>query len=264
METILVTGAAGHVGQAFRRFYGDPKIAGYRMRLTDRVRDIPRDSGQEAAVVELTDYDAVLDAMAGASAVVHLAADTRGSAPWESVLPNNIVATRNVFEAARRAGVGKVVFASTHHVCGYALGEAGACGTPGLPPLPIRPDSHYAVSKAFGEALGRLYCDEHGMSVICLRIGSCHGGDDAASQRERARWMREGADRFPYGGREHAGIWISNRDMAQLIHRSLLADVRFGIYYGASANTPVVLDVTPAREELGYEPQDDVSDLLMG
>jgi len=262
MRTVLVTGAAGHVGQAFRRFCGDPGVAGYRLRLTDRIAAVPADDGQDVVTVELTDYEDVLAAMSDVWAVVHLAADTRGSAPWASVLPNNIEATRNVFEAAREAGVGKVVYASTHHVCGYALGEDGACGTPGLSPLPIRPDSLYAVSKAFAEALGRYYSDRHGMSVICLRIGSCHGGDDAASQRPRVRRMRQSGGGFPYSGREHAGIWISNRDMAQMIHRSLQADVRFGIYYGASGNTPPVLDVSRAREELGYEPQDDVATLL--
>jgi len=262
MKTVLVTGAAGHVGQAFRRFYGDPAESGYRLRLTDRVAEIPASSGQEVVVAELTDYDAVLAAMACVDAVVHLAADTRGAAPWTSVLPNNIEATYHVFEAAREAGVGKVVYASTHHVCGYALGEDGACGTPGLPTAPIRPDSLYAVSKAFAEALGRHYVDRFGMSVICLRIGSCHGGDEVECQRPRARRMRESGAGFPYGGREHAGIWISNRDMAQLIHRSLEADVAYGIYYGASGNTPPVLDVSLAREELGYVPQDDVGELL--
>ncbi|MCJ7550590.1 MAG: NAD(P)-dependent oxidoreductase [Anaerolineae bacterium] len=262
MKTVLVTGAAGHVGQAFRRYYGDPAESGYRLRLTDRVAEIPAGPGQDVVVAELTDYDAVLAATVGVDAVVHLAADTRGAAPWGSVLPNNIEATYHVFEAAREAGVGKVVYASTHHVCGYALGEDGACGTPGLPAAPVRPDSLYAVSKAFAEALGRYYVDRFGMSVICLRIGSCHGGDDAGSQRPRARRMRESCAGFPYGGREHAGIWISNRDMAQLIHRSLEADVAYGIYYGASGNTPPVLDVRPAREQLGYEPQDDVSELL--
>lgn len=262
MKTVLVTGAAGHVGQAFRRYYGDPARSGYRLRLTDRVADIPADPGQGVVVADLTDYTAVLAAITGVAAVVHLAADTRGSAPWASVLPNNIEATYNVFEAAREAGVHKVVYASTHHVCGIALGEDGACGTPGLPAAPIRPDSLYAVSKAFAEALGRYHADRFGMSVICLRIGSCHGGDDAESQRLRARRMREGSAGLPYGGRERAGIWISNRDMAQLIHRSLEADVAYGIYYGASGNTPPVLDVSRARDELGYVPQDDVGELL--
>jgi nucleoside-diphosphate-sugar epimerase len=262
LKTVLVTGAAGHVGQVFRRYYGDPDKSGYQLRLTDRVDVIQADPGQVVVVAELTDYKAVLAAMVGVDAVVHLAADTRGSAPWASVLPNNIDATYNVFEAAREAGVRRIVYASTHHVCGYALGEDGACGTPGLSAVPIRPDSLYAVSKAFAEALARHYVDRFGLSVICLRIGSCHGGDDAESQRSRAQRMRESGAGFPYGGREHAGIWISNRDMAQLIYRSLETDVAYGIYYGASGNTPVVLDINRARDELGYVPQDDVSELL--
>ncbi|MBN1248127.1 MAG: NAD(P)-dependent oxidoreductase [Anaerolineae bacterium] len=262
VETVLVTGGAGHVGQAFRRFYGDPATTGYRLRLTDRTTRIPADPEQETVVAELTDYEAVLTAMQGCSAVVHLAADTWGSAPWVSLLPNNIDATYNVYEAARVCGVQRIVYASTHHTCGYALGESGTCGTDEANPAPIRPDSLYAVSKVFGEALGRYYVDAYGLSVICLRIGWCHGGDGEADQREMVARMKKPSPAFPYGGETQVGLWISNRDMAQLIDRSLRADVPYGIYYGASDNAPVVLDVSSAKRDLGYRPQDRVQDRM--
>jgi nucleoside-diphosphate-sugar epimerase len=253
----LVTGAVGHIGRAFCRFYGDA----YRLRLADRQAPSPEITGHTVHLADLSDYAATRPLMDGIDAVVHLAADTRGAAPWPSVLPNNIEATYNVFEAAREAGVRKVVYASTHHTCGYALAEAGACGTPGQPAAPVRPDSLYAVSKVFGEALGRYYTDRFGLSVICLRIGSCHGGDEEAGQRRRVRGMRSDPPHFPYGGEQQVGIWISNRDMAQLIHRSLKAPVRYGIYYAASDNQPVVLDISRAKADLGYAPQDRVQDL---
>jgi nucleoside-diphosphate-sugar epimerase len=196
--------------------------------------------------------------MSGIDAVVHLAADTRIFAPWASVLSNNIEATYNVFEAARQSGVRKIVFASSHHACGYALSEKGACGREGA--APVRPDGLYGVSKVFGEALGRLYADRYGISVICLRIGWCHGEDDPAAQRAMVHRMREKHPKLPYGGREQVGLWISSRDMAQLIHRSLQADVVYGVYYAASDNAPAVLDISRARKELGYEPQDRVND----
>jgi nucleoside-diphosphate-sugar epimerase len=212
----------------------------------------------EVAILDLTDFDGVLSAMADIDAVVHLAADTRIFAPWESVLHNNIEATYNVFEASRRRGVRKVVFASSHHACGYALGETGRCGAEDQPP--VRPDGLYGVSKVFGEALGRLYADRYGISVICLRIGWCHGDDDRASQRAMVRRMQRKHPRLPYGGREQVGLWISSRDMAQLLHRSLQADVPYGVYYAASDNVPATLDVSKAAEELGYRPEDRVND----
>jgi nucleoside-diphosphate-sugar epimerase len=262
MKTVLVTGAAGHIGQAFRRFYGDPEFSGYRLRLTDRSTPIPAEADQETIAAELTDYEAVLQATQGCDAVVHLAADTRGSAPWASVLPNNIEATYNVYEAARACGVSRVVYASTHHTCGYALGEFGVCGSNKADPLPIRPDSLYAVSKVFGEALGRHYMDAYGLSVICLRIGWCHGGDDEAAQRQMVEQMKVPRSNFPYGVEAQIGLWISNRDMAQLIDRSLRANIAYGVYYAASDNAPTILDISSAKLDLGYAPKDRVQDRM--
>jgi nucleoside-diphosphate-sugar epimerase len=255
---VLVTGAAGHIGQVFRRAYGDR----YRLRLTDRQEPIPASPEQETVIADLTDFDAVRAAMTGVDAVVHLAADARGGAPWSSVLPNNIEATHNVFRAARKAGVSKVVFASSHHACGHTIGAEGRCGHPGQEPAPVSPDSLYAVSKVFGEALGRHYSDRFGLSVICLRIGWCHGIDSPEHRRAQVRLMQVSRPGLPYSGREQVALWISNPDMAQLIHCSLQAAVPFGIYYGTSHNEPVVLDITRAKTELGYRPQDSVNDYL--
>ena len=154
--------------------------------------------------------------------------------------------------------------------CGYALAEHGAVGrgAPG-PEAPVCPDGLYGVSKVFGEALGRLYADRHGLSVICLRIGWCHGAPTRGAQR--AMVARMGASVFqglPYTTKEQVGLWISPRDMAQLIHCSLQADVQFGIYYAASDNVlpdgTVVLDIDPAKADLGYRPQDRVQAMLDG
>jgi nucleoside-diphosphate-sugar epimerase len=255
---VLVTGGAGHIGQLFLHHYGDR----YRLRLTDRT-EIPVPDGEaETVVADLADFDAVMAAMDGVDGVVHLAADTRIFAPWDSVLPNNLAGTYHVFEAARRRGVRKVVYASSHHACGYALGEAGACGAPAGEDAPVRPDGLYGVSKVFGEALGRLYADRHGLSVVCLRIGWCHGAETDAAQADMVDVMKVSNSKLPYGGREQVGLWISGRDMTQLIHRGLQAAVDYGIYYAASDNDPTILDITRAREELGYAPQDSVNEYL--
>jgi uronate dehydrogenase len=163
---------------------------------------------------------------------VHLAANPSTRASFEETLRTNIVGTYHVFEAARQEGVGRVVFASTNHVTGM-YERAGALVLPNLPP---RPDSYYGVSKAYGELLGRYYHDLYGLAVICLRIGS-----------------------FLPQPRDVRGLstWLSPRDMVQLVWRSLEASVTYGVYYGISGNSRRRWDITNAREELGYDPEDD-------
>ena len=189
-------------------------------------------------------------------AVVHLAADPKVNASWNSVLELNIIGTYNVFEAARASGVKKVVFASSNHACGFAILESNLVG----PDAPIRPDSLYGVSKVFGEALGRYYSDKFGLSVICLRIGSCPGLEDPT---HLFRELLSGKRVHPiYPPKKTISMWISNRDIAQLIHRSLETDLRFGIFYGVSNNTPRIFDLSETKEKLGYNPQDNAQDYL--
>jgi nucleoside-diphosphate-sugar epimerase len=169
-------------------------------------------------------------------AVLHLAGQPSTSAPWASVLKDNIEATRSVFEAARRTGVGKIVFASTNHVVGfYNLEQAWPIDTR----VPVRPDSLYGVSKAFGEALARYYVDAFDLSIICLRIG----------------WF---TDRQPSTLALNA-LWISARDLAQVVRLSLQTSRKFGLYNATSNNPQRQWDLQSARDELGYAPEDDVS-----
>jgi uronate dehydrogenase len=181
---------------------------------------------------DVSDLDAMVRASQGISSVVHMAADPRVQAPWPDILNANIVGTYNAYEAAHRAGVRKLVFASSNHATGYYEKE----GTYTTPEMPVRPDSYYGVSKVFGEAMGRYYADEHGLAAICLRIGSFQPQ--------------------PRGERQLA-TWISHRDMAQLVWRAIEADVKFGVYYGISGNTRAYWDLSNARSELGYAPEDD-------
>lgn len=253
---ILVTGASGHIGQAFARYYGDY----YTLRLAYHTHPIQPGPGHEAVQMDLADYDAVLRATEGVSAVVHLAADARLSSGWDSVQRNNLTGTYHVYEAARAAGATRVVYASSNHAAGFAVREFGQVG----PDAPHRPDTLYGVSKCLGEDLGRYYHDRYGLAVICLRIGGCHQREDPAEERERLRRVlaRNRQDAFPYTPEQALGIWISNRDMAQLIHRSLEADCGYGVFYGVSDNTPAVFDLSETRRQLGYTPQDRVQDYL--
>lgn len=226
MKRILMTGAAGAIGSTLR--------AGLRgayplLRLSDARPLTAPAAGEECVSADLRDCAAVASLMQGMDCVVHLGGVPR-EGPWEAILENNIVGTYNVFEAARQCGVKRVVFASSNHVIGYYRAERKV----GIEELP-RPDSRYGVSKVFGEALGRLYADKHGLSVACLRIGSF---------RER-----------PQNARQLA-TWISPRDMVQLARCCIDApDYRFLVLYGVSNNTRNRWH-NPAAELIGYKPQD--------
>ena len=141
----------------------------YRLRLLDAREPVTSlAADEESQHIDVASLPAVEAAFDGVDAVLHLAAQPSTSATWTTLLKDNIDATHSVFEAARRRGIAKVVFASTNHVVGfYNLEGAWPIDTR----VPIRPDSLYGVSKACGEALARYYADAFDMSIICLRIG---------------------------------------------------------------------------------------------
>ena len=223
---ILMTGAAGEIGRVLR-----DGLSGHHalLRLSDRAAMAPARQGEELVAADLTDMNAVRGLMEGMDAVIHLGGQPR-EADWETILANNITATWNVFEAARLAGVRRIVFASTNHVIGFhprnrTIDHRAA----------HRPDTRYGLSKAFGEDLGRLYADKHGMEVVCLRIGSFE------AQPHEAR---------------HLSTWISHGDMVRLVRASLEAEgIGFEVFYGVSRNDRSFWDNRRAYA-LGYEPED--------
>ena len=246
MKRVLITGAGGRIGQSMaaqladrydlrllyhRTIPPEHAEAAERARTTGAPVGLP-DGRAEVFVADAQDLAAMQVACRGADAVVHLAGDPRVPAPWESILANNIVGLRNTYEAARLEGVGKVVFASSNH----ATGVYEQRGQPVHPDMPVRPDSYYGVSKVFGEALGAWFSDEFGLSVICLRIGSFQ----ARPRNER-----------------HLATWLSERDCAQLVWRSIESDVKFAIVYGISGNRRRYWDISSAQHLLGYQPDDD-------
>jgi len=239
-DPVLLTGAEGRVGQAIL----SDLSAEYEWRLLDR--DPPtHDTDHEFVVADITDEEAVREAVEGVGAIVHLAGDPRPEAPWNSVLNNNIDGTRNVLEAAVAEGVEKVVFASSNHAVGaYETDER----TPDMyrpsddyqldgTELP-RPSNLYGVSKATGEVLGRYYHDEHGLSVVCVRIGNLTK-NHPPKDYERGQAM-----------------WLSHRDCAHLFDRCIRADYDYEIVYGISDNERKYDAIERAKEVLGYEPQD--------
>lgn len=235
-KRVLITGAAGHIGSDLAGRLRDI----YDLRLLYHHTIPPDLPVADWVQAETSSIDALLPALQGIDAIVHMAADPHTSAPWESVLPNNIIATYNLFEAARQAGVRRIVFASTNHVMGMYDRDAQ---WPIYADQPVRPDSLYGVSKAFGENLGRFYYDQYGLSVICLRIGWML----PEPRDEISRWM-----------------WLSPRDCAQVVSRALETDLGYGVFYAISANSNRHWDITATMEFLGYRPEDDAERFYEG
>lgn len=238
-KTILLTGASGRIGSCLRQALRDD----YRLVCYNRSA-IPDLGPTERLVRGATTDAAALEAAArGADAIVDMAGVSDVAPFREALLPTNILGSYNVFEAARLAGVPRVVYASTHHVTGYY--ESRESVDEGAP---LRPDSMYAVTKCFAEATGRLYADKAGLQVVCLRIGLF--GPRPTEER-------------------HLAVWISPGDMGRLVRAAVEASgIGFEVVYGISRNTRRWWDLTRAREVLGYDPQDDAeayaAELLRG
>lgn len=246
-KTVLLTGAAGRISTILR----GALTSKYHLRGVDRV-PVP---GFDSTVADLTDFAAIQSAFQNVDAVIHLAAEPRHTPDiwWDVLIPDNVLATANVYEAARQAGAKEVVFFSSMHVNGmyeqeypYSAIAGGTYGDlkPDQVPLithemPVKPDGPYAASKVFGEALGRYYAEEYDMSVICLRLGTV------------GREGRPGSDPRSYVS------WLSHRDLVQLVQRCIeTEDIRYDIFFAASNNTWKIYDTPRAREVLGYAPVD--------
>jgi uronate dehydrogenase len=221
---IVFTGASGGIGTMTR-----PLLAKLYpgLVLSDRVK--PKDllPTEKFVAADLTKPDEVARAFEGAHGIIHLGGHSI-EGTWEQILNANIIGCHNAFEAARQAGVKRLIFASSNHAIGF-YPRTQKIG----PNVTVRPDSRYGVSKAFGEALGALYSDKHGMAVTCLRIGNV--GPVPLDVRRLS-------------------IWISPEDIVQLFRIGLEhPDIRFEIFYGASDNEASWWDNSRAYQ-LGYKP----------
>jgi uronate dehydrogenase len=225
MKAILITGAAGDVGARLRRLL---KGVYPRIRISDIRKPSDLGSDEEFIAADLADYGQVEKITSGIEGIVHLGGFSV-EGPWETIHRSNIVGCYNLFEAAYRSGVKRVVFASSNHAVGFYPREQKI----GVD-VTVRPDSRYGVSKAFGEALGALYADKHGLGVTCIRIGNVN--DKPLDKRRLS-------------------IWLKPEDLVQLVRIGLEhPDIRFEIFYGASDNKAVWWDNSNA-EQFGYRPQ---------
>jgi NAD+ dependent glucose-6-phosphate dehydrogenase len=270
---VAITGANGEIGRVLAPYLARQ----HQVRLA--AWDLPPErepaASESASRVDIRDAAAVSAFVQGADAVVHLAAEREIGADWDELRGPNIEGTFNIFDASARLSVPKIVFASSCHVTGgYGFGgDRGLIGDRGLAghhgpagqesaltgeggfaseralatrravvgerrldgTEAVRPDSLYGVTKAFGEALGRFTADRYGISVICLRLG----------------WFLSA----PHN-EESMRMWLSPGDLCRLVSAALVADVPYGIYYGASANARGLWDLGPAMTDLGYQPED--------
>jgi uronate dehydrogenase len=225
MKTVLITGATGDVGTHLSR-----ELAGrYKLRLSDR-RPLKPAKGQTFVKADISKMAEALRITKGVDAVVHLGGYSV-EGPWEAILQANIIGCYNVFEAARRNGVKRVLFPTSNHATGFYRRDQTIDHR-----VYPKPDSRYGVSKVFGEALGSLYADKYGMEMFMIRIGNV--GPKPLDKRRLS-------------------IWFSPRDLAQLVSIGIdHPDIKFEIVYGVSGNKRSWYDNSNAVR-LGYRPQDD-------
>ena len=235
---VLVTGAAGNIGS----YFATHSHHQYDLRLMVRDRD---ESAEKIAAFgelvqgDLSDLETLKELCSGMDAVVHLAGDPSPAATWDSVLDNNIIGTYNLFVAAKAAGCRRVVYASSiHAVSGYPVDVQVKTNEP------VNPGDLYGVSKCFGESLGRYMAEQEDLSVIAIRIGAFQ--PDEAARKAKSISMMD--------------AWVSQRDLTQLIQKCIETEtVHFAIFHGLSDNTFKRLDISDARQLVGYQPQDDLT-----
>ncbi len=236
-ETILLTGSDGLIGKIlspflkknFQVFECDQKLKDkedyYQVDLSN-----PKKTRELFHKLPKMDY------------VIHLAADSNVWADWNSVLRNNIMATQNIFWAAEKYRVKRVIYFSSTHAMGGYEGNPKQLHledqpTPISVNAPYRPDGYYGASKACGEILGRMYWEVYGLSVICLRIGAvCRDNDPSYDKRVRK-------------------IWLGQQDLCRLVDGSIRTLKPFGIYYGISGKSGAYWDLSETKKDLAYEPK---------
>ena len=234
---VLITGAAGRIGS----FITAQWVERYDLSLTD-VRTPQETYGFPFAEANLTDFDAVRALCDGIDTVVHLGADPSMEAPWESLLPNNIIPTYNVFESAHQAGCRRVIFASSvNAVFGYPSEVQVKID------MPLRPINLYGATKVWGEAVASAYTTQTDLSAICLRFG----------------WVVDRNSNQIRLDHRYIDIALTYEDLTRLVAAAIDApdEMKYRVFHGVSNNRWKRLDISDAREAIGYDPQDDAFEL---
>jgi uronate dehydrogenase len=229
-KPVLLTGASGALGRVLTRALGEQ---GWTLRLTDKVPfPDPLPEGSRFQLADLDDGPAILRLAEGCGTILHFGGISVEH-PFETVIGPNIRGLYHVYEAARREGA-RMVFASSNHAIGFherteVLDDDCA----------LAPDGYYGLSKAYGEMMGGLYRNKHGVESVFLRIGSCF------PEPTDARML---------------ATWLSYGDMTRLVMRATLAQ-NLGlagtvVIWGASKNSRMTWWRRDGRETIGWAPQD--------
>jgi len=246
-KRVLIVGAAGRIGTVLREGLVD--------RYALRGIDIQSGGGPDVAVGDVRDLASVERHFQGIDTVVNLLRMTNEPGTWEDVYHNDLPGIWNTFEAARMAGVKRVIFASSnratekyereHPYSAIMAGDYEGLDPSAIPyvdaTMPVRPQGPYGIVKVFGEVLGRWFAEHYGMSVLCLRFGRFTGEEKPGDVRQFS-------------------VLLSPRDLVHLVERCIEApdDVRYGIFYGVSDNTWRIWDISEAERLIGYQPQDNM------
>jgi len=258
IKKVGITGAGGLIGVDLTAGLAEK----YQLTLFYRKTKPDPSLNLKMVQADLSDEKQVKGIFDGLDAIIHLAAAATVQSSWNDVLNDNIIATYNVFEEARRAGVSKIVFASTNHTQhAYTMGKTALTEDlsyvkkHGLVKLndPPAPDSLYGVSKLFGEDLGRYYSRFYGIKFVSLRIGAAFGvfwtelmmqGDKPLQDLLRVQYL-------------------SKRDLIDITDKALQIDTDYMLAYAVSDNQPAVFDLTETKEKLGFHPKDNSQTILL-
>ncbi len=248
---VLITGMSGMIGGLLKDHL--QQAGGYALAALNR-RHVEGVTNFQA---DIADLEAIRPAFEGQDVVVHLAAYLEDDENWEGQHTGNVVGTYNVYEAARLAGVKRVVFASSgmairgfegvppySDICAGRFDQVPA-DFPMITYQQLWPVALYGAAKVWGEALGRRFADHYGISIICVRIGSVHRTNRPASVRQNADYL-------------------GHRDISQILQRCIDApdSVKYDIFDAVSNNRWAFRDLSHAKEVIGYEPQDSADDRL--
>jgi uronate dehydrogenase len=223
---LLLTGAAGGLGKVLRKTL---RPYAKTLRLSDIAEMAPAENGEEVQICDLSDKEAVHRLVEGVDAILHFGG-VSVERPFEEILGANICGVFHIYEAARRHGIKRIIFASSNHVIGFYKQDETLDAH-----SPRRPDGYYGLSKSYGEDVASFYFDRYGIETVSIRIGS------SFPEPQNRRMM---------------STWLSFDDLTQLIERSLYTPgVGHTVVYGMSDNKNVWWD-NHLASHLGYAPKD--------
>jgi len=247
MKKILITGSSGLIGSVIIKNLSNKYVfSGMDRNPNENYPEL------KTLITNSNDLNSILPAFKNIDTVIHLAANVSEATEWELVLNNNIILTKNIYEASKINNIKRVIFASSNHAVGnfekdfpyksIVKGKYDEVDINNIikvdSSVPIRPDSDYGISKAFGEAVARYYFEHHGIESACLRIGTVR------------------PDNSPKTDVRHFATMLYHEDLAQLIDKCIEKEnLNFEIFYGVSNNKWRFWDLEHARKTIGYDPK---------